>query len=997
MGVQSDRSSRTITAFTGELSRRQKAHAFGRATLSMLATAIVLGVTMSTHIGPAPSVFVVCAAWIVIFGLSLWAAVLAFGGVKNFRQLLHGALDLSELETALSFERAVPAGASHELAAAHIQKVQAALLPYDSNSFLPSRETLVPMFVYFFFATLSSSAIYMTTDATRAGLFALLHPGAHGRGEIAKARWISSYEVTVTGPDYLPISVYRISDAAQIPVIFGTKLDFTVHSRTAGADARIRIGASTIRLVRESAKLFRGTVIAKESGALHIDLAEEKDEWLEDALPRELAVTIDAPPVATWVTPTADREIELGESIELQCHATDDIGVAAVSIAVTLPNGRTVRSRIDDPRHANQTAEIDATTPWTAASVGARAGDKLRVRCEARDEDTVSGPKTGASEERVFTIASEETDRDSLLEAMQKLADEITDRLADRLETPMGADSVAKKKRVETLHVREFATAEFAKHAADSIHMDAHVAPALARDAAALRELASRLSHKLEREARAVSGSNVPAARATEQDRIIVDELETDALWLEDARGRAELENAASTLRELERTREQMKSLLSELRRNPSDEAKQQLLAQLDAAESKMAQLMEKLSRLSKNVPGEFLNADATQTEHARDALKEAREALMRGDYDAAEASLEKLEKELGNLQKAMEQSADSFSESRFSEEREAIDHAIEQLSKIEEEQRKLAQESGKVRDSEGQQGADKPSPETKTKLLALAEQAQNATRSIDREFLNHTAQSSVDSAIARFGDAKSAIAHDSIGDALQMTENANADLERLDSDLSMTEHLQPNSPFAHEERLRAHEALRAGHELEKALRDAMPQPPPPTPQQRQQMQSQSQRQSQNRQAAGDLSERTRPGAEHAPPVPGLSETLRDAASSMSQAEESLRSGDARGAHSREQEASDRLSEARESLEAQRNAMRGHGGTGEGEERENGSRGHGEGEGNEPNFDERVAIPSADAFRTPEARRRRVLDGMREAAPQGYESAARRYLQGLLR
>ena len=42
-------------------------------------------------------------------------------------------------------------------------------------------------------------------------------------------------------------------------------------------------------------------------------------------------------------------------------------------------------------------------------------------------------------------------------------------------------------------------------------------------------------------------------------------------------------------------------------------------------------------------------------------------------------------------------------------------------------------------------------------------------------------------------------------------------------------------------------------------------------------------------------------------------------------------------------------------------------------------------------------IPDADQFEGPMEMRRRLLDAMREAPPEGYEDAVRRYYEGLLR
>src|SRR5687768_14470500 len=116
---------------------------------------------------------------------------------------------------------------------------------------------------------------------------------------------------------------------------------------------------------------------------------------------------------------------------------------------------------------------------------------------------------------------------------------------------------------------------------------------------------------------------------------------------------------------------------------------------------------------------------------------------------------------------------------------------------------------------------------------------------------------------------------------------------------------------------------------------------------------------------------------------------LQQAAEAMRRAERALERGDPQSAGLAQDDASERLQQLEESLR-----QKGESGT----RRQPGQR-RGEGRGGDggQRADGPVRIPGADEFSGPVQMRRRLLDAMREAAPQEYKSAVERYYQELLR
>lgn len=176
-----------------------------------------------------------------------------------------------------------------------------------------------------------------------------------------------------------------------------------------------------------------------------------------------------------------------------------------------------------------------------------------------------------------------------------------------------------------------------------------------------------------------------------------------------------------------------------------------------------------------------------------------------------------------------------------------------------------------------------------------------------------------------------------------------------------------------------ARDGERAARELERAIERAIPDLAAHLEtSERSQLTGDATRQASARQATSELRERL----ERLPMGPSgteIAEGLREVVDQMQRAEGSLTAADAPSAARTQDEAAQRLTEIRRSIEQEQ------------------SGGGGSSSGPAEISREAVLIPRADAFQTPMEERRRVLDAMGDPAPRGYDDAIRRYYEGLLR
>src|SRR5690606_17351960 len=128
-------------------------------------------------------------------------------------------------------------------------------------------------------------------------------------------------------------------------------------------------------------------------------------------------------------------------------------------------------------------------------------------------------------------------------------------------------------------------------------------------------------------------------AQAKRADAKLVALLEEGSLSLADVLARSRIADAAALARELESLRREMTSLLAELRRADSPEARRALMTALRRAEARLKDLSARIAAMGQDVPSDFVNTQDLPRQEGADALASLEAALDRDDLDAAERS----------------------------------------------------------------------------------------------------------------------------------------------------------------------------------------------------------------------------------------------------------------------------------------------------------------------------------------------------------------------
>jgi hypothetical protein len=373
-------------------------------------------------------------------------------------------------------------------------------------------------------------------------------------------------------------------------------------------------------------------------------------------------------------------------------------------LVVEGPGGETTRETLSESDGLGGKLASGAHR-FSLASLNVRPGDEVRLWLEANDHDDVTGPNVGRSEVVTLGLPSETSRRAEELANLQEVLNGALDALADRLELPVGEDPAGAPtpERHERVDASSAAAEALAKRwtaaaAAADVVDDA--------DRALVARYVDRLGGSLRDERRTFRRS--PSfASASAADGEVVGVLEDGTLVLADVVARARIQDAATLARELERLRREMVSLLEELKRAESPEAKRALMAAIHRAQSRMRDLQSRIAAMGRDVPSDFVNVQDLPTQESQDALEQLSAAVERGDLDEAERHLLDFERQVAAMAEALGKGEQDFTEARFGERQRAMAEALESLRGLEVEQHQLARSSEDVRRGAAERALD--------------------------------------------------------------------------------------------------------------------------------------------------------------------------------------------------------------------------------------------------------------------------------------------------
>ena len=601
-------------------------------------------------------------------------------------------------------------GTSVNLSEAHIEHVTNRLESADPKALFP-KERLKKLTVPVSGVILTAILILIFIPGHFRGflLSTSLFPG--GSGGVLE---LADIELTLRYPDYSGIAQRTIKGGTgDVKALKGTEVLFRAKplGKFQGGRLVIENGPSLPLDTK------RGTIEAEFSviadGAYHITEHNGK----ERSASMSITVVEDREPKISIQSPLGDMiEADGGERIEIFYEAGDDFGLGKFKLTVESEAGKSEKL-IDEAggsplNHSGQTV-------WDLGSLEQLHGGSVKLRVEAYDNDTITGPKAGVSNAITIKLMDAERKHDEVLNLTEQLMEELIDVLGDEIEITENLKETGEQQgsRVN-FELSQITSAQ------EPLTLKIENAQATLRTTlegmsedtlsdytnfVGLSNMEIRIGGLLrERRELLQSFAVVDLPRLGRLMRREITEFEGDIIFLDNMIKSERLKDSLFSGKELMNEYGKLQEMLEQLSESGDDEALMEEIQKKLAEISKlMEELAQKMSAMSTEMQEGFLNPDAFQSQSMQEMMEQMMNMAKQGDIESALEMLSSMMSGLQGMMASLEGGMQSFGSSTMGQDMAKLGELIARIEGIEKEETSLKENTEKLKDSMlGQEGS---------------------------------------------------------------------------------------------------------------------------------------------------------------------------------------------------------------------------------------------------------------------------------------------------
>ena len=705
----------------------------------------------------------------------------------------------------------------------------------------------------------------------------------------------------------------------------------------------------------------------------------------------DISPSEDLPPDVMLDAGTDTLEVGVDEVFELEWQARDDFGIRRVELAI----GDQGRNVLWD--EVVRRAELLDRVGFTPASLGLQVGDTVDLVVEAWDNDTVSGSKVGRSQYVQLEVLGAKGRRDRRAERQAELEALMVPVLAGFLtETwPPGRDAENLLDYGEDLADQYLPVQEAAERLWDGMTREGldrnHVEKVIATGRDLIRY--TQLAFSESPNARAPQ-AEVEVTTALREEAVVA--LENALLAIIRFRQVEALTEVWAQAELLEQSAENLSEMLEQGQLDP-----QEMLSALDLLERQLGQLMALVAKLESGGLEEFINSREGEM---KGLMEEIRQALADGRAEDAKRLMDRLQQQLKEMSSGIVQDLEQRKQQQEQSGEDAKD-LVKELRDLESEQRKLQKDVQALREKQDDSSAEEVAKAwTKIELLAVRVVADGTEyrAGLERAKRPFYERERVGAAVESSEALLDAIRARDLRGALGATAEAShqwivtqSTAYGLQERAGNWKGPSPEVPHGLEKDVAEIERLLQLLASRNSRMDASS---------RTQAKALEERQK-------DLHNRLKAAQGEAEDVrkdlavnpEGMSEMLDEASDRMGQAGEDLQQGKAMAAEGSQSVAGERIRRARKALEEAMKQAGGGGGSGgiqspserqQGEDQGEGQDSDRQGENMQSELE--IELPGRDAYATPEAYRKALIEGMQGEVPDEFRAWKKRYYEELV-
>ena len=980
------------------------------ATSAVVLLALALAQLLAAWLGPIP----------VAHGLRWLFAIIGVAGAGAFARrwparffvsrevpallALYEDGERSSVLSAAEFLRRPAANASQALVDAHVQATAAQITHLFADDRL--KQHFRPIDKRTSTALLASGVLLVLAGLSAPtqmrsllnGLFSL------SDAELSSLPLVGDVALTLRPPAYtaLPARQLRGGDGT-VRALKGTQVVFHAITEKSVRSAELDIGEGAsqrvVPLAVRNGRELDGEFVIAESERYRVVLKPLLGAASKERFGHPIYAEEDKAPGVEIRVPALDLELKESARQSIQYSATDDFAVAELALLYKVNAAAPQRISIALPESRQR---IHGDYMFDLALLSLKAGDVVSLQLEAKDNNTVSGPRAGLSAMRRITIFSADAHRRDLLARLRDMTDRFTDMLADELENPLLAAAKAYAQRALPADERGLTLAsDLLQLAAGLKETDGHakVQFSVATERSG-KEMLAAYEKKRAVDQVLLRGGSAERAGTVRDDAIAL--IERTLIYFEDLRGLATIEELKSQAQDLARTGAELSELLKKYRESGDENLRAALDAQIRDLKQKLDDIRAKMADLRKNLPEGYNNAEAFERKSMDNTIDKLQDLLAQNKYDELQKELEHLQNQLENMQKRIDKAQDEYGGERYAELRQKIESFRQNFDAVEQAEKQALQDTDKAESQYREEvqrrmgeNLDQLVKQTVADLEAAQTQLNQPARLPDDTREGELRQR----ATQRLGDTRQAMTAKDLLEARDMLALGQRDLQELQRQQQAEQALERYTlgntrKDAPERRKSADKAAQLVAGALERLNKLFPDPREVlSPKQMQQLSDLQKRQQQISQKTKQLGAQMKDINQQAPMFdPNAMQQMSGAGEAMDRAAGELQQSQAGKATQGEHAALDQMQKLREMMKNKQGQ-----GDGGGIPQPFGGLPDPMGEGGNQQSDQKVEIPNGDNFKVPPEFRRDILDAMKQGSPEQFKKQVEQFYRELIK
>jgi len=610
-------------------------------------------------------------------------------------------LNAAQLKSGLKWEES---GTSQELASAHIGKVAERLQTLDASTFFPIKRLkgyAIPLAAAFIFSTLL--LVFGPRGFTSYLLSASLYPSDRS-AELE----LADIEIRLDYPAYAKIPPQTIrGGTGDIEALKGARVLFKARALGDFNNGKLITDSGTAYPVRSEKGVIMAEFPVLENGTYRVAV---ESSGLKTG-PFKITVEEDNPP-SVKITSPKEGEILVGrdDRINIEYEAEDDYGLTEFRLTWESESGKSGKPI---GRAEQDAGKYNDRYTFDVGGADFGGGDTLRLRVEADDNDTVSGPKTGESNALTIRLKDPEQKHGEVMSLAEKLMEQMIDVLGDEIEISGVYKNVAAKEGVnsddteislESRDIDEITSAQngltrkieaasttlykLLGNMTDDVGSDYTYFVGFANMEQRVNTLLDERRDILD------SFAVVDIPRLGRLMKRETGEFEDDILFIDSMIKSERLRDSLQSGRELMSKYGELSDLMKKMNETGDEKLKAEIQKKLNELRGLMSELAQKMSAMSGEIQEGFLNRDAFKTMDTQQKLDEIMKLMEEGKTGEAMDMLASLQNSLQNMLASLESGYQSFSAGAMSQDMSKLNELVARIEGLEREESALREKT---------------------------------------------------------------------------------------------------------------------------------------------------------------------------------------------------------------------------------------------------------------------------------------------------------------